>query len=62
MALIQDLNGCRSLLELLLASGQGWALLPVHIMAEQQGNITRIETEMGRGGLVCPMVAIWLLG
>ncbi|WP_157861775.1 LysR family transcriptional regulator [Erwinia tasmaniensis] len=51
-----------AMLELLLANGQGWALLPVHIMAGQRSNIIRIETEMGSGGLVCPMVAIWVPG
>ncbi|MEN5018433.1 LysR family transcriptional regulator [Erwinia sp. Eh17-17] len=52
----------RALLEPLLASGQGWALLPVHAVAKENSAIERIVTEMGDSGMVQTIVAIWQPG
>lgn len=46
----------------LLENGIGWAFLPVHLGMEQHEGIERIETEIGKSGVVHTMVAIWQPG
>jgi len=58
---IQCINDL-ALLTPLLAQGQGWAFLPVHLNLAESSGIERIDTEMGQRGLVHPMVAIWQPG
>lgn len=50
------------LLESLLKKGAGWAFLPVHVLEGRQSQIERVATEMGNGGIVHTMVAIWQPG
>lgn len=47
------------MLQLLLAQGFGWALLPTHLEAERWPGISQIDAEFGNTGLTHPLVALW---
>lgn len=55
---VQFIND-RVVLRSLLASGQGWAMLPVHAVTSEDRAIERIVTEMGERGWCRPS---WLSG
>lgn len=58
---VQFVNDAALLIRL-LEKGLGWAFLPVHAIAAGNNRLERIDTEMGKSGLVHPMVAIWQPG
>lgn len=58
---VQSVNE-RELLVALLRAGEGWALLPTHFFSRRQPGVERIETVMGKEGMLHPMVALWQPG
>lgn len=52
----------RELLIALLRAKQGWAMLPTHFFTQQRVGVERIETVMGRKGMLHPVVALWQPG
>ncbi|SFN60116.1 DNA-binding transcriptional regulator, LysR family [Izhakiella capsodis] len=52
----------RELLIALLQARQGWAMLPTHFFTRQKAGVERIETVMGRKGMLHPVVALWQPG
>lgn len=58
---VQSVNE-RELLLALLQAGESWALLPTHFFTTPLSGVERIETAMGREGMLHPMVALWQPG
>ncbi len=50
------------LLQVLLNAGMGWAFLPTHLQMQHLPQVNRIDTELGKQGLMHPMVALWKPG
>lgn len=51
-----------ALLQSLLTAGLGWAFLPTHLQMQHVPQVSRLETELGKQGLMHPMVALWKPG
>jgi DNA-binding transcriptional LysR family regulator len=50
------------LLQSLLNAGLGWAFLPTHLNMQHLPQVLRLDTELGKQGLMHPMVALWKPG
>lgn len=50
------------LLQRLLNAGIGWAFLPTHLEMQHLPQVNRLDTELGKQGLMHPMVALWTPG